>query len=305
MAAAGLILEPLTMRIGITGARGFIGQHLARALGARGHGCVAFSRSDRDAVPGCVETRAWGAGAPDLGGLDAVVNLVGESILGLWTDAKRRRIRESRAAGTAALVGALPGSGVHVLVNASAVGFYGDRGDEELTEDRPPGEGFLSEVCREWEAAAMAAANVGEVRVAVARIGFVLGADGGAWPLLRRAFRLGLGGRLGDGKQWMSPVHVADVAGLFVALVENDAAHGAFNAVGPEPVRNAEFTRAVAHALHRPAVLPAPAWALRTVLGDTSHVMLDSVRAVPARAGEIGYAFRFSTLAAMLAEVVG
>lgn len=296
------------MRIGITGARGFIGQHLVRALGARGHGCVAFSRSDRDAVPGCVETRAWGAGPPDLRGLDTVVNLVGESILGLWTAAKRRRIRESRAAGTAALVRALPGSGVRALVNASAVGFYGDRADEVLTEDHPPGEGFLPEVCREWEAAAMTAAagteaGGGEVRVAVVRIGFVLGADGGAWPLLRRAFRLGLGGRLGDGQQWMSPVHVADVAGLFVALVEDEAARGAFNAVGPEPVRNAEFTRAVAHALHRPAVLPAPAWALRSVLGDTSHVMLDSVRAVPARAGEIGHAFRFPTLAAMLADV--
>ena len=292
------------MRVGITGASGFIGRYLIRRLNERGHGAVAFSRNPGRGVPGCQETRGL-APAIDLSGLDAVVNLAGESILGLWTGAKRKRIIASRVEGTERLVEAigLADGGPRVLVNASATGFYGDAGDAVRDEDSPRGSGFLAEVSEAWENAAAPARAAG-VRVAAARIGFVLGRDGGAWPPLRRAFGLGLGGRLGGGQQWMSLVHVEDVAGLLVFLLENEAANGRFNAVCPEPVRNAEFTRDVAAALHRPAVVPAPAFVLRAVLGDLSHLLLDSQRIVPTRTLDAGYEFRFPTLASALADLI-
>ena len=295
------------MKVGITGATGFIARHLIPALCSRGHDPVAYARSSGQPVAGCVETRPLPPDAPpDVSGLDAVVNLAGESIIGLWTAAKRRRILESRVGTTRRLVSALRETpdAPRVLLNASAVGIYGDRGDEPLTEQSPAGTGFLAEVCRDWEACAHEAAAFG-VRVACVRIGYVIGRDGGAFPPVRRAFKLGLGGRLGSGKQWMPTVHVEDVAGLFVHLLETPDAAGSFNAGCPHPVRNTDFTRAAAHALHRPAILPAPAFVLRATLGDLSHVMLDSARVLPERALASGYAFRFPTLAGILADVCG
>ncbi len=293
------------MRVGITGASGFIGGHLVRHLGERGHEAVAFSRDPGRRVAGCPETRGLGA-SPDLAGLDAVVNLAGESILGWWTAAKRERILASRVEGTGRLVHAIgqADGGPRVLLNASATGLYGDGGDAVRDEDAPPGSGFLADVARRWEEAAAPARAVG-VRVVLARIGVVLGSDGGTWPALRGAFRLGLGGRLGDGQQWMSLVHVEDVAGLLGFLLENETASGPFNAVCPEPVRNVEFTRAVAAALRRPAFLPAPALVLRAALGDLSRLLLDSQRVVPTRTLAAGYAFRFPTLGATLADLAG
>lgn len=303
------------MRIGITGASGFLGQHLARELNRRGHETVGFSRHPARPVPGCRETRAFLPSQPvDLWDLDAMANLAGESVLGFWTRTRRARILESRVGGTARTVQAIRGAnldrgGGFRLVNASATGFYGDRGNDFLEEDDAPGTGFLPDVCRQWEGAAWPAREAG-VPVACVRIGFVLGRDGGAWPLLRRAFRLGLGGKLGGGEQWMPVVHVADVVGVLVALLEHeeaenpDAGTGVFNAVCPQPVRNRDFTRAVAAALHRPAFLPAPAALLRRTLGDLSHVMLDSQRVLPTRTQDaLGYEFRFPNLGAMLADV--
>ncbi len=251
------------MKIGITGATGFIGRHLIRRLNERTNDCVAFSRSAKKAVPGCVETRPLGPGvAPDLGGLDAVVNLAGESIIGRWTDGKKWRIRESRVRTTESLVEAMGKitRAPRILVNASAIGIYGDRGDETLDEGKPAGTGFLAEIAGDWEAAALGAEQHG-VRTALVRFGLVMGADGGAFPPLRKAFGLGVGGRLGSGQQWMSPVHVEDVVGIIVHLLEADdhngprAARGAFNAVCPEPVRNVDFTRAVGKAVGRPTSL--------------------------------------------------
>lgn len=299
------------MKIGITGASGFIGRHLIRRLNGRSYDCVAFSRSSKRPVPGCVETRVSRPGQPfDLGGIDALVNLAGESILGRWTDGKKWRVRESRIRTTERLVEALGKTArpPRLLVSASAIGFYGDRGDETLDEGKTAGNGFLADVARDWEGAALGAERVG-VRTALVRIGFVLGADGGAFPPLRRAYRLGLGGRIGSGQQWMSPIHVEDVAGLIVHLIEHEdgagqpAARGPFNAVCPEPVRNVDFTRAVARAVKRPAVLPVPAFALRGLMGEMSHLLLDSIRVAPTRTRQSGYAFRFPTLAAMLADL--
>ena len=292
------------MKVGITGATGFIGRHLIATLRAGGHAAVAFTRSSKTPVAGCIETRPLPPDAPpDVAGLDAVVNLAGESIIGLWTADKRRRIITSRISTTRRLVAALRGTPAapRVLLNASAVGFYGSRGDEPLAEEAPGGTGFLAETCRDWEAAAHEATASG-VRVACVRIGYVVGRDGGAFPPVRAAFKWGLGGRLGDGQQWMPPVHVEDVAGLFVHLLETPGATGAFNAACPHPLRNTDFTGAVAHALHRPALLPAPGFALRAALGDLSHVLLDSARVLPERTLASGFTFRFPTLAGMLAD---
>ena len=235
-----------------------------------------------------------------------MVNLAGESILGWWTKAKKLRVVESRVGTTDRLVAGIhalpPGKGPRVLVSAAAVGYYGDRADALLDENQPAGGGFLSDVARRWEDAAQKAEAAG-TRVARVRIGIVFGKDGGSFALQRKVFGAGLGGRLGDGQQWMSPVHVEDVAGLMVHLLERDGAAGAFNAACIEPLRNADLTAAIAKALHKPAVLPAPAFALRTLLGEASHILLDSTRAVPVRTLEAGYVFRFPTPEAILADV--
>ncbi len=300
------------MKVGITGASGFLGQHLVKALQGRGHDAVAFSRTAARAVAGCVETRSSAPGKQlDLSDLDAVVNFAGESLLGLWTASRRRRILESRVSLTTRLSETMcrDADGPRLLISASGVGFYGDRGDETLDENKPPGDGFLPGVAHAWEAAALDTARSG-VRVVRLRIGFVLGADGGAFPLLRRAFGLGLGGKLGTGRQWMSPIHVDDVMRLIIFVLEheddqgNATVRGIFNAVCPNPVRNADFTRAVAKVLHRPAILPAPVFALRGLLGELSTLLLDSQRAVPAHALRLGYEFRFPTVEAMLGDFV-
>ena len=189
------------MKIGITGASGFIGRHLIRRLNERTYDCVAFSRSAKRPVPGCVETREMRPDTPpDLGGIDVLVNLAGESILGRWTDGKKWKVRESRVRTTERLVEAMGKTPrpPRLFVSASAIGFYGDRGDETLDEGKPAGSGFLADVSRDWEGAALGAERFG-VRTALVRIGLVIGADGGAFKPLRRVFGLGVGGRLGPG----------------------------------------------------------------------------------------------------------
>ncbi len=285
------------MTIGVTGATGFIAGELIPRLIGRGHECIAFSRTAGRAAPGCSETRALIPGAaPDLTGLDAIVNLAGESILGRWTAAKKRRIRDSRVGLTRQLVDAMSTSSVRALISTSASGLYGDRGEEILTEASTPGHSFLAEVCGEWEAEALRA-RAFETRVALLRIGFVVAPNGGAMERLRPFFRLGLGGRLGAGSQWMPWVHVADVTGLIVHLLEDEALEGPFHAAAPNPVRNTDFTRALAAAVHRPAFFTVPAFALRLALGELSAVALDSTRLVPDRTFASGYAFEFSQIA--------
>lgn len=296
------------MKVAITGASGFIGQYLIRRLRTRGHKAVVLTRQGGGKPATGVSTQSFPTdGPPDLRGMDAVVNLAGETILGWWTKAKKQRVIESRVGTTDRLVAGIkalpPGKGPRVLVSASAVGFYGDAGEALLDEGKPCGTGFLAEVARDWEAAAQNAEAAG-VRVARVRFGVVLGKDGGAFPAQRKIFGLGIGGRLGDGQQWTSPVHVDDVVGLLVFLLERDGLAGAFNAVCPEPIRNADLTVAIGRAVHKPAALPVPALALRTLLGEASHIVLDSIRAVPARTLDAGFQFRFPTAAAILADVV-
>ena len=287
------------MIIGITGGTGFIGHAVRRAAEARGDRPILFSRRGGEG------RRLFSLSEPlDVSGCDGLVHLAGESILGLWTQEKRRRILASRVEGTRRLVEGIAAAPVkpRVLVSASAIGFYGDTGNAAVDEDSPAGSGFLSEVAQAWEAEASKAESLG-VRVVRIRIGFVLGRDGGAMNLIKPLFRLGLGGRLGSGSQWMSCIEVEDLASIVMECLHNDAIKGPVNAVMPEPVTNREFTGSAARAARRPALFPAPAFALRLALGDLSHLMLDSQKVLPKRLVETGFSYRFASVTSAMEEV--
>ena len=301
------------MKIVVTGGTGFIGQALCETLAARGDSLVALLRQPGSAgtLPPGTERIQWNstAGPPPprvFAGVDGVVHLAGESVARRWTPERKRRIRESRVAGTRHLVEALAAldERPRVLVSASAVGIYGDRGDETLTEESPPGGGFLAEVCAEWEEAAERAAALG-VRVARLRIGVVLDAGGGALDQLLPPFTLGLGGPVGSGRQWMSWVHRADVVGLILHALDQPAAAGALNATAPEPLPNRDFARTLGAVLRRPALVPVPALALRLAFGEMATVLLGSQRVLPARTEASGYRFRFPALEPALRYIVG
>ncbi|MEX0675555.1 MAG: TIGR01777 family oxidoreductase [Chthoniobacterales bacterium] len=286
------------MKIGITGASGFIGRRAARLAAARGWDVVPFSRQPRDA-----RTRPFVPGEPaGVDGLDAVLHLAGEPVVGRWTADKRRRILDSRVLGTRSIVegfarAARPPA---VLVSASGIGFYGNTGDRPVDENSPAGRGFLADVCRAWEAEAM---KVRRGRVVLLRIGLVLGRDGGTMKRILPVFRAGLGGRLGSGRQWMSCVHINDLAGMALWAVEKEAIAGPLNAVMPSPVTNSEFTRLLGRAVRRPAILPAPAFLLRAVLGEMSSLLLDSSRVLPQVACACDYRYEFADVAAAVDDV--
>jgi uncharacterized protein (TIGR01777 family) len=290
------------VHIGITGASGLIGRHIVEIALRRGHEVIAFSRSPERSIPGCT-LRAFAPPAPpDISGCDALIHLAGESVLGLWTPAKKRRITQSRIDGTRAVAAAIANAPTppEVLVSGSAIGFYPDSGDTELTETSACGSGFLADTTRAWEAEAAA---VRRSRVVLLRTGIALARRGGALGVMSPLFRWGLGGRLGPGTQWMSWIHMEDLARLFLFAAENLAVHGPVNGTAPWPERNASFTRALARQLHRPAFLHAPAWAIR-LIGDFSHELLDSKRVLPAAATEHGFRFEFPELPGALANLL-
>jgi hypothetical protein len=299
------------MKALVTGATGFVG----RALCARLSGAVVvLSRNPdraRQWLPG-VTAFGWdplrdAAPVAAFDGVDAIFHLAGEPVAGgRWTAGRRQRIHDSRVIGTRNLVEGIRGLAVRprVLVSASAVGYYGSRGDEVLEEGATPATGFLPDVCRAWEHEAAAAEALG-VRTVLVRTGLVLGRGGGALKPMAMAFRFGFGGRLGDGRQWMPWIHLDDEIGLLVHAAEHDAVRGAMNAVGPAPVRNADFTRALASAVHRPAFMHAPAFALRLLLGEMSGILLASQRAAPAVATRTGYRFQHTEIGAALHGLVG
>jgi uncharacterized protein (TIGR01777 family) len=298
----------MDMKILMTGATGTIGRRIA----ARVPGARVLSRDPAGAAAkeGFTDVHAWDGRSrvPEalFDSVDAVVHLAGEPIAdGRWTDAKKKKIEESRVLGTRALVDSMRQAGAcpRVLVSASAVGVYGDRGDEILEETSSRGRGFLSDVCVAWEREASAAEAFG-VRVVHLRTGIVLDATGGAWPRMVVPFRLGLGGPIGDGRQWTPWIHVDDVAALVMHAIETDV-RGPMNAVAPAPVRNEDLTRGIAHALHRPAWMRAPAMALRLALGELSAVVLASQRALPAVALRSGFAFAYPSLDGALKVLVG
>lgn len=299
----------------ISGATGLIGARLSSSLVRDGHSVRALSRDAAAATKrlgAAVSAFGWdGIHAPGeaLADADAVVHLAGEPVFaGRLTDARRLRIRSSRIDSTVAMVAALAGlpeaRRPRTLVCASAVGYYGDRGEERLDEESGPGRGFLAEVCRDWEAAASAAAEHG-VRVVHLRLGVVLARDGGALPPMARAFRLGVGGRIGDGRQWSPWIHIDDVVALIRAALADESFSGPVNATAPQPVRNIELTRALARQLRRPALLPVPAFALRAALGELAVELLGSRKVLPARALAAGFSFHHPELGSALAQELG
>jgi uncharacterized protein len=299
------------MRALVTGATGFVGRRLLRRLDAP----VVLSRDAASAERALAEYHVtvfpWdpGAGPPPaqaLDGVDAVFHLAGESVAaGRWTAAKKARLRDSRLVGTRNLVAALAAGErrPRVLISASAVGYYGDRGDEILEETAAPGSDFLSEVCVAWEQASQRAADLG-IRVVNPRIGIVLGSTGGALAKMLTAFKLGLGSPLGTGRQWMPWIHIDDLVELLLYAAACAAVVGPCNAVAPEPVRNRDFTRTLGRVLRRPTVLPSvPAFILRLALGEFARVLLGSQRAIPAAMQRHGYQFQFPELEAALCAV--
>jgi uncharacterized protein len=279
--------------VAITGASGMLGGHIAAVLRQRGDEVRALS------LRGAVDPAT-------LAGVDTVVNLAGEPLPGRWTEAKRAAIMESRRDGTRRLVEAMgsldapPG----VLVSASAMGYYGDRGDEVLTEASPAGTGFVPEVCVAWEAAAGEASAAG-TRVTCLRFGIVLAADAEAFQRMLRPARLGVFGPMGSGRQWWGWIHVDDVTGLVLAAIDDPRYAGALNATAPEPLRQREVARTFGRVLGRPSFLPAPAFALRALLGGFASELLDSHHVQPARALELGFGFRYPELEGALRALTG
>lgn len=311
------------MKILVTGSTGLVGTALVKALASDGHTVYRLMRpeskttSDSKNGPGVRLVAsysfdmAWNPEAGEFGGAsvgpDAVVNLAGASIAGgRWTDKRKHLLRTSRIATTRALVKALAKMKARprVLVSASAIGIYGDRGDEVLTEESKPGTDFLAGLAREWEAEALKAEALG-IRVVLARFGIILAQHGGALAKMLLPFKLGVGGRLGSGKQWMSWITLDDVVGILGYAIENGAVRGAVNVVAPQPVQNSDFTKALGHALRRPALFPAPAFALRLTLGEMADaLLLSSQRVAPQALEKLSYRFLHPELSAAFNAVL-
>jgi len=299
------------MKVLVTGATGSIGQALCRRLLEEGDEVRILSR--REGPSPIKGTTAWRwdplheAPPPEsLAGVDAVVHLAGEPVAGgRWTPDLKRRIRDSRVVGTGNLVEGIrrQPKPPRVLVGASAVGFYADRGDEQLDEFALPGAGFLADVCRDWEAAYRPVESVG-VRLALLRIGVVLSPKGGALERMVLPFQLGLGGRLGSGRQWFPWIHLDDIIGLIKLALTNDQVSGVVNAVSPTSITNEQFTRALARTLHRPVFLPVPEFALRLLAGEMASVVLASQRVVPRAALAAGYQFKFAEIHSALSDIL-
>lgn len=282
------------MNIAVTGATGFIGKRLVQALLVAGHSINALGR--KQGVERSTESLATA---------DAIIHLAGEPVAQRWTPEVKQRIRSSRVDGTRYLVDALAKQSrrPQVLVCASAIGYYGSRGDEVLTETSSPGDDFLARVVVDWEEAAEKAEALG-IRVVRLRFGVVLGADGGALAKMLPPFRLGLGGRLASGQQWMSWIHIDDIIGLIRFALETSAIRGPMNATAPQTVTNAEFTKELATALHRPAILPVPSFALKLLFGEMAEVILGSQRVIPQAAQSAGFEFEYPELRPALARLL-
>jgi uncharacterized protein len=292
------------MKIAVTGATGFVGRAVLKLAHQRGHEVIAFTRSPERTIEWAVEQRRFSLDEPlDLSGCDAVIHLAGEPILGLWTAKKKRAIVESRLEGTRRVVEAvakLPQK-PEVLVSASAIGWYGEAGDNQLTETSPQGPGFLAETCAAWEAEAMKSAAD---RVVVVRTSVVLGRGGGAIKAMTTSFRLGLGGVIGSGRQWMSWIHIEDQSRLLLFAVEDLNVRGVLNASAPWPVRHADFVKTLARVVHRPAFIRVPAFAVKLLLRGLSDEILESKRVLPAAALDYGFGFKFPELEPALRDLL-
>ncbi len=282
----------------MTGASGFLGTACQKALIKQGHQIIPLVR--RHPRPG---EAGWASDAgtvetEKLAGIDAAIHLAGESISGRWNSEKKRRILDSRRNGTRTFANALAGlvPKPRVLISISGINYYGDRGDEILTEESAIGDSFLAEVCREWEAATAPASNAG-IRVVTPRLGVVISREGGALPKMMTPFKFGLGGRLGSGKQWMSWIALDDAVAVILHSLKTESLQGAVNATSPNPIRNADFSSTLAKALHRPAIFAVPAFALRLFAGQMAEeLLLTSTRALPEKLLESGFKFKHDKL---------
>lgn len=291
------------MHVVITGGTGLVGTALSRRLASSGHTVTLLSRSPSRTIslPEGIGMCRWdgrtAAGWEDTAErADAIVNLAGENLSsGPWTDARKKRIVRSRLDAGSAVVQAVERAGhkPRVVVQASAVGYYGPHGDEEITEETPAGSGFLPEVCVDWEASTAAVEAMG-VRRAIVRTGVVLSRRGGALPLMALPVRMFVGGPLGSGRQWLPWIHIADEVAAMHFLLESEAAAGPFNFSAPKPATNATFTRAIGRALGRPTLFRVPSFIIKLALGEMSAVALDSERMVPRRLLEAGFQFKFT-----------
>jgi uncharacterized protein len=307
-------------RVTVTGATGLIGGPLVAALQQQGARVTVLSRNPDLArktlqAPGreSVEAVAWDlmsepAPAPALAGRDAVVHLAGENVAQRWSEEAKRSIRESRVIGTRNLVAGLraadPAERPRTLVSSSAIGYYGAHGEEPLDEESPAAGDFLADVCHAWEGEALAASTLG-LRVVLVRTGVVLDRNGGALAKMLTPFRLGVGGPVAGGQQYISWIHRDDVVGMFVAALADERWEGPVNATAPEPVSNREFSRALGRALHRPALLPVPGAALGLLYGEMSQIVTTGARVVPAKALVLGYRFGHPQLREALSSALG
>jgi uncharacterized protein len=292
------------MEIGLTGASGFLGRAIIQKAAAQGHKIIGFSRRPSRSIPGCKRTELFST-TLHFNNLEAVIHLAGESIFGFWTNSKRERILRSRIEGTRSVVKGIQGapSPPKVLVCASAVGIYGGRGEEKLSERQTTAAGeFLSDVATAWEAEAHEAEAIG-VRVVSVRTAMVLGRKG-ALGVMLPAFRAGLGGLLGDGDQWMPWVHIHDIASVFVHALTDESLTGPINGAAPNPVRNSEFTKTLSVILNKPAVFNIPSFVLRTLLPEQSALLLDSQRVIPEKLLASGFEFRFPSLREALEDII-
>lgn len=300
------------MRILITGATGLIGGSVARSLAADGHELIALTRRPEKASAASISRfLQWDPqkGPPNPSvweGIEAVIHLAGEPIdAKRWTKDQKRQIRDSRVIGTQNLVAGLTQASTRpkILIAGSAVGYYGDRGDEVLKEDSPAGQGFMSEICRAWEQAALEAQRAG-VRVVTVRTGVVLSPEGGALKRMTPPFQFGVGGELGSGKQWFPWIHLDDIVGLFRHALESAQLKGPLNGSAPGVVRNREFTQTLAAVMHRPAIFSVPEFALRILFGEMVEAILASQRVTPELALRTGYKFRFPNLKDALQDLL-
>ncbi|MGD9562983.1 MAG: TIGR01777 family oxidoreductase [Pyrinomonadaceae bacterium] len=291
------------MKILITGASGLIGTTLRKSFEAQGHDLLLASRSDpkdADHIKWNSDTGFADEDLPRLEGFDAFIHLAGESIGGglRWSEEKKKAIRDSRVFGTRTMIEAFARieKKPKVFISGSAIGFYGDRGDDVVTEASAAGDTFLAEVCKEWEAESRRAEDMG-IRTVLLRTGIVLSKDGGALATMLTPFKLGVGGVVGSGKQWMSWIALEDVIGIINFALENESLRGAVNVVSPSPATNEEFTKTLGSVLYRPTILPLPEFAVNLVFGEMGDaLLLDSTRVVPKRLLDAGYGFKFPHL---------
>ncbi len=293
----------------VTGATGFIGTKLVDRLLARGDAVYYLARRRSDKLPSQASFHPWDiANKPELNALsriDVVLHLTGEPIAQRWSDEVKKRIYDSRVDGTRRLVTAIRElrHKPRALICASAVGYYGDCGNDVITEERRPGTDFLAEVCRDWEREAMRAAELG-VRVVPIRIATVLGKEGGALKAMLPAFQAGIGGKFGSGRQWVSWIQLEDLVRLFLFAADNTNVSGPVNGSSPQPVTNSEFSQALGKALHRPALVPAPRFAMKLLLGEMADFLFTSLRVVPKAATEAGFEFKYPVLDRALQSVL-